>query len=100
NGAELPSYRKLPTPPLLVDSISGNIRATNVAYDRLQLPAEAQKGVPEQFLLQQPIEELEQLATQRSLSFTGTGLAYARMMWNKELDPFQEITGISFSIPG
>ena len=100
DGAELPSYRKLPSPPLLVDSISGNIRATNVAYDRFQLPAEAQKGVPEQFLLHQPIEELEQLATQKSLSFTGTGLAYARMMWNKELGPFQEITGISFSIPG
>jgi hypothetical protein len=51
------------------------------------LPEEAQKGVPEYFPLHQPIEELERLATQKSLSFTGVGLAYAQTIWNQQLGP-------------
>ena len=50
--------------------------------------------------LHQPVEELEKLSVQKSQSFTGTGLAYAQIMWNKELGPFQQITGMSFSITG
>lgn len=99
-GADLPSYRKLPTPPLSVNSISGNTWAQGIKYTRLQLPADAQKFVPEQFLLHQPIEELERFATESSISFTGNGLAYAQMLWNKELDAFQEIVGISFIVSG
>ena len=99
-GIELPSYRKLPSPIIQVDYMSGNTRATKQPYNRLQLPAEAQKGVPEYMPLHQPVEELEKLSVQKSLSFTGTGLAYAQTMWNKELGPFQQITGMSFSISG
>src|SRR5690606_36109191 len=80
-GADLPSYRKLPTPPLSVNSLSGNTWAQGIKYTRLQLPADAQKFVPEQFLLHQPIEELERFATESSISFTGNGLAYAQMLW-------------------
>lgn len=98
--AELPSYRTLPTPILEVDYMSGNMRATNQPFNRLQLPAEARKCVPEYLPLHQPIEELEKLGTQKSLSFTGTGLAYAQTMWNKELDWRQQITGIRFSLSG
>lgn len=97
---ELPSYRKIPSPVIQVDYMSGNTRATNQPYNRLQLPVEAQKGVPEFMPLHQPIEELEKLSVQKSLSFTGTGLAYAQSMWNKELGPFQQITGMSFSVSG
>ncbi|WP_163544611.1 hypothetical protein [Occultella kanbiaonis] len=99
-GAELPNYRKLPTPPISVDSLSGNTWAKNVTYSRLQLPASAQECIGEQFLLHQPIEELEKFATQRSLAFTGTGLAYAQHLWNKELGPFQHIVGMSFTLSG
>jgi hypothetical protein len=97
---ELPSYRKLPTPIIAVDYVSGNTRGTKQPYNRLQLPPEAQKGVPEFMPLHQPVEELEKLSVQNSQSFTGPGLAYAQMMWNKELGPFQQITGMSFSITG
>jgi hypothetical protein len=99
-GVELPSYRKLPTPPISVDSFSGNTWAKNVTYNRLQLPLKARECVGEEFLLHQPIEELEKLAAQRSLSFTGTGLAYAQHLWNKELGPFQQIIGMSFTLSG
>lgn len=97
---ELPGYRRLPTPPISVNSISGNTRVTGQVFNRLQLPSEAQLGVPEYLPLHQPIEELEKLAAQKSFSFTGTGLAYAQTMWNKGLGPFQQITGMSFSLSG
>lgn len=100
DDVELPSYRKIPSPVIQVDYMSGNTRATNQPFNRLQLPAEAQKGVPEFMPLHQPVEELEKLAVQKSLSFTGTGLAYAQTMWNKELGPFQQVTGMSFSVSG
>jgi hypothetical protein len=100
DDVELPSYRKIPSPVIQVDYMSGNMRATKQPYNRLQLPAEAQKGVPEFMPLHQPIEELEKLSAQKSLSFTGTGLAYAQTMWNKKLGPFQQITGMSFSVSG
>lgn len=99
-GVDLPSYRKLPTPPISVDSFSGNTWAKNVTYNRLQLPTKARECVGEEFLLQQPIEELEKLTAQRSLSFTGTGLAYAQHLWNAELGPFQQIIGMSFTMSG
>lgn len=99
-GVELPGYRRLPTPAISVNSVSGNTWATGQIFNRLQLPAEAQKGVPEYLPLHQPIEELERLAAQKSLSFTGIGLAYAQNLWNKELGPFQQITGMSFSVSG
>jgi hypothetical protein len=99
-GIELPSYRRLPTPPISVDSISGNTWAKNMTYNRLQLPTEAQKGVPEFLPLHQPVEELEQLAVQETLSFASVGLTYAQMIWNRELGPFQEITGLSFKLGG
>lgn len=97
---ELPSYRKLPTPPISVDSISGNTWAKNVTYARLQLPPKARECIGERFLLHQPIEELEKLAAHESLSFTGTGLAYAQQLWNQELDHFQQIVGMSFTLSG
>jgi hypothetical protein len=99
-AVELPGYRRLPTPAISVDYLSGNMRATNQTYNRLQLPAEAQKYVPDYLPLYQPVEELEQLAAQKSLSFTGVGLSYAQTMWNKELGPYQQITDMSFSLSG
>jgi hypothetical protein len=99
-AVELPGYRRLPTPAISVDYFSGNMRATNQTYNRLQLPAEAQKYVPDYLPLYQPVEELEQLAAQKSLSFTGVGLSYAQTIWNKELGPYQQITGMTFSLSG
>lgn len=100
-GTEVPAYRSLPTPPISVSSISGNTHVQGQKFHRIELPQEAQKGVPEHFPLQQPIEELEQLATRGDVSFTSAGLAYAQMVWNQELDsPFQQIIGMSFTISG
>lgn len=97
---ELPHYRKLPTPPISVDSFSGNTWAKNVTYNRLQLPQKARDCVGEDLLLRQPIEEMEKLSEQKTLSFTGTGLAYAQHLWNEELGPFQQIVGMSFKLSG
>jgi AbiTii len=99
-GAELPAYRRLPSPAISVSSISGNLRVTGQIFSRLQLPAEAQAVVPEELPLHQPIEELELLAEQGTLSFTGPGLAYAQTIWNEQLDWGQQITGMSFSLSG
>jgi len=56
--------------------------------------------VPEFLPLHQPVEELEKLSAQKTLSFTANGLAYAQMVWNKELGPFQQITSMAFSLSG
>lgn len=98
--ADLPQYRRLPTPVISVDSISGNTWAKNQTFHRLQLPAEAQKVVPEYLPLHQPVEELEKMSASKSLSFAGPGLAYAQTLWNNELGPFQQITGMSFKLSG
>lgn len=100
-GVEVPAYRSLPTPPISVSSISGNTHVQGQKFHRLQLPQRAQQGVPESFPLQQPIEELEQLAGRGDVSFTSAGLAYAQMIWNQELEsPFQQIVGMSFTVSG
>lgn len=98
HDAELPAYRKLPTPVIHVDYVSGLTVATNQPFNRLQLPLEAQKGVPEFVPLHQPIEELDGLSAQKSLSFTGTGLAYAQTVWNDQLEWPQQITAMRFSL--
>ena len=97
---DVPSYRLLPPLPIKVDSISGNTWAKGQTFDRLQLPLEAREGVPESFPLRQPVEELESLTGTASVSFTSTGLAYAQTIWNSKLGPFQQILGMSYSLPG
>lgn len=97
---ELPSYRMLPLPPLAADTMSGNRWATNVTYSVLQLPAKAREFVGDEFPLYQPVEELEQVATQKSLSFANNGLTYAQQLWNQELGPFQEVVNLRFVASG
>lgn len=97
---DVPSYRLLPPPPIKVDWISGNTLATGQTLDRLQLPVEAQEGVPESFPLRQPVEELESLTGRSSVSFTSTGLAYAQTVWNIKLGPYQQIMGMSYVLSG
>lgn len=96
----VPAYRVVPTPPISVDFTSGYNWVKGQIVDRLQLPAEAQKGVPEQFAFRQPIEELEQLSQIKSVTFTNTGLAYAQAVWNEESDWRQQITSLSYKIAG
>ncbi len=100
NGDELPKYRRLPQLPLAADTRSGNAWAKNMTYSVLQLPAKAQEPLGENFLLHQPVEELEQVATKPSLSFTSAGLAYAQSLWNQELDMFQEVMNLRFTATG
>lgn len=100
DDAEVPSYRVLPSPPITMSTISGNTWAKGQSINRLQLPAEAQKGAPESFTLRQPVEELESLAAGSSISFSSTGLAYAQAIWNSELGPFQQILSMSYVLSG
>ncbi|GAA4691993.1 hypothetical protein GCM10025781_06500 [Kocuria gwangalliensis] len=97
---DVPSYRLLPPLPIKVNSISGNTVVTGQTLNRLQLPAEALEGVPESFPLRQPVEELESLTGRSSISFTSTGLAYAQTVWNGQLGPYEQITGMSYSLSG
>ncbi|MGX5359857.1 AbiTii domain-containing protein [Kocuria sp. KH4] len=97
---DVPNYRLLPTLPIQVNSISGMTVVTGQTFNRLQLPVEAREGVPESFPLRQPVEELESLTGRSSVSFTDTGLAYAQTVWNSQLGPYQQITGMSYSLAG
>lgn len=99
-GDSLPSYRTLPTPPIVADRMSGNSWATNISYSLLQLPTKAQAAIGDTLPLYQPIEELEHIAVQKSVSFTGPGLAYAQHVWNEELPPFQEVVNMRFTVSG
>lgn len=96
---EVPEYREL-SGVISMDSISGNTWAKGQIITRYQLPQEAWEYVPDKFALKQPIEELERLALQKSLSFTSPGLAYAQTIWNKQLGPFQSIMGLSYVMSG
>lgn len=100
SGDELPSYRRLPWPPLSADTMSGNTWAKNMTYSVLHLPQKAREFLGDEFLLHQPIEELEQIATQQSLSFSNNGLTYAQHLWNEGLGPFQEIVNLRFTASG
>lgn len=95
----MPEYREL-SGVISMDSISGNTWAKGQIITRYQLPREAWEYVPDKFALKQPIEELEHLALQKSLSFTSPGLAYAQTIWNNQLDPFQSIMGLSYAMSG
>ena len=97
---EVPEYRRLSDVPIKVDSISGNTYMTGQTISRYQLPVAAQEYVPESMSFKQPVEELEQMAGQKSLSFSSPGLAAAQSIWNRELDMFQSISGMSYTMTG
>jgi len=101
DGAEdVPKYRKLSGVPISMDSISGNTWAKNQIVDRLNLPQESWKYVPEAIAMRQPIEELEALAEEKRLSFSPRGLAYAQTLWNQKLGPYQNIVSLTYVMPG
>lgn len=97
---ELPSHRKLPFPPLSADMMSGNTWAKNMTYSVLQLPPKARQFLGDEFLLHQPVEELERISTQKSLAFSNNGLAYAQHLWNESLGPFQQVMNLRFTASG
>jgi hypothetical protein len=97
---EVPEYRRLSGVPISMDSISGNTWATGQTISRLQLPHEAWEYVPDTMSFKQPVEELEQMARQKSLSFSSPALSMAQTIWNRQLGPFQSITGLAYTMTG
>jgi hypothetical protein len=97
---EVPEYRRLTGVPISMDSMSGNTWATGQTISRLQLPQEAWEYVPETMFFKQPVEELEQLSGQKSLSFSSPALSVAQTIWNRQLGPFQSINGLSYTMTG
>ncbi|WP_396659179.1 hypothetical protein [Microbacterium oxydans] len=97
---ELPGYRKLPLPTVSADTMSGNTWAKNMTYSVLQLPSKAREVLGDDFPLYQPVEELEQLATHKSLSFSHNALTYAQHLWNEGLGPFQQVMNLRFTVSG
>lgn len=99
-GDELPAYRKLPTPPLSADTVSGRTWVSNMKYSVLQLPTEARDAIGDEFPLRLPVEELEQIATTKSPSFTNGLLSYAEQLWNEQLGPFERVVNLRFTFSG
>jgi hypothetical protein len=97
---EVPEYRSLSGVPISMNSISGNTWATGQTLSRFQLPREAWEYVPETMSFKQPVEELEQMAGQKSLSFSSLGLSMAQTIWNRQLGPYQSINGLSYTMTG
>jgi len=97
---EVPAYRKLQDVPVSMDSISGRRWKRGEVISRLNLPLEAQKCVPEELQLKHPIEELQHLAGQKTLTLTSPGLILAQAIWNKKLGPFQSVEGLYYVISG
>jgi len=97
----IPEYRVLPAPPIVMSSVSGNYLSKGQHLHRLELPAKASEVIPDQFHITQPIGELEQLSTSKSVSFIAPELNLAKIIWNRTLDSdFQQILDLSYTIAG
>lgn len=97
---DVPEYRKVRGVPISFSSISGTYWTKGQTIDRLQLPSETWEYVPEVFPFKQPVEELERYASEESLRFRTTGLAYAETVWNGKLDMFQQIMDMHYTMTG
>ncbi|MDG4796959.1 hypothetical protein [Micromonospora sp. WMMD1082] len=97
---KIPQYRKIPSPPIAMDSFGGFTVAQNQIIDRNQLPHDAGKYLSDTFPFRQPIEELERLAVQSHSAFGSSGLAYAQSAWNSRLDEFEGIMGLRYVVSG
>lgn len=97
---DVPTYRRLPNPTIMYDSMSGNTWMTNGTIDALQLPAEAREDMPDHLACKQPIEELEELAKRESVSMRTGHLSYSEMVWNSKLGPFQQVMNLRYTMTG
>lgn len=95
---EVPDYRQLFGPSIMMDSMSGNTWATNQMIDRLNLPQETHEYVKDSMPLRQPIEELERLATEKSITFRSGALSYAETVWNSQLGPYQQVMNLRYTL--
>lgn len=100
DGVDVPEYRRLPSPPIKMDSTSGYTWMQGQMVDRIQVPSDAREYIPEWLALRQPIDELEKLAGSSSLTFSSSGLAAAQSIWNGQLEMGQQIVGMSYAVSG
>ncbi|MBF4459819.1 hypothetical protein [Pseudoclavibacter sp. VKM Ac-2867] len=98
---EVPSYRRVPVPVIKMNYVSGNNFATGQRISRFDLPAKAAERIPDYLRLGQSVEELESLAGTHQLTLQHDSLAYAKVVWNGQLESdFQQITDMSFEMSG
>lgn len=101
NDEMIPDYRVLSSPPILMSSISGNYLSKGQRIARFDLPAKAAEVISDQFHIIQPIGELEQLTSSKSVSFVAPELNVAKLIWNGTLESdFQQILDISYAVGG
>ncbi|WP_308799536.1 AbiTii domain-containing protein [Agromyces silvae] len=98
--AQVPAFRRVPVPVIKMNSISGYNVVTGQALTRFELPTQAEKLLPEEIELRQPVEELETIASSPTYSFTSGSLAHAQALWNQELSEFQQVTALYFEMSG
>ena len=98
--ARVPNYRVVHSVPISMDSMSGPTWMTGRIIDRHALPQESWQYVPEELMLRQPIEELQELSTQKRVKFSSSGLSYAQTVWNSQLGPWQNVVNLSYVLAG
>lgn len=96
----VPDYRAIGTTVILYDGIGGTSYAKGLSIHPLQLPTKAQEHLPKSIELRQPVEELERLAKDNTISFSTGALAYAEMLWNRELGAFQNVVNLRYAFSG
>ncbi|MBB1562628.1 hypothetical protein HG440_003425 [Candidatus Saccharibacteria bacterium] len=97
---ELPVYRSIPAPILLMDSQSGYTWVENQIVNRLQVPPTARKYLLESLEIRQPLAELQELSMNKSVRFSTPRLAIAAHCWNQELEWPQQIMQLKYTVPG
>ncbi len=95
-----PEYRRFSNVPMSMDSISGNTWATGQVVTRFQVPGQVREYLPEELILRQPVESLEAMMGQDSVSFTTPAMGYAMNLWNRQLGPYQSVVNLSYRVSG
>lgn len=93
-----PHDRRLQWLALKADTMSGTKWTTNISCNVLRLPVKARDVLGEEFRLYQPVEELAQVATQKSTPSANRGLTYAQHLSNEQIGSFQEIVELRFTV--
>jgi hypothetical protein len=99
DDAIVPEYRQLRA-PLFVDTMSGYTHTTGQQIDRIQVPEDFRKYVPEKLHLKQPIQDLAEMASsgQKSVRITGAGFSVFTAVWSSKLPEFQDVTDMYYLV--
>lgn len=97
-GVRVPEYRQLYA-QLLMNSVSGQYHTTGQQIDRLLIPEDLRKLVPEKLHLRQAVEELAEMASRgESITMTGATFPLVASRWSQQLPMFQDVLSLYWSM--